>query len=126
MSAYRCFGLLDVLIAEEKLAVEVAQVDGVEVNNVYLAESCEHQILEQLASDTSSSYHEHARLSSRQYIAIRLPSHLDWSYTCLMRVCNELPRLWRAYLSRPDAISNCRVHEAPRQVRDGEVKRRAA
>ena len=51
------------LIAEQELAVEVAQIDGVEVDNVNFAKSSEDEVLEQLAANAASSYHEHARLS---------------------------------------------------------------
>jgi len=57
---YQCFRLLDVLVAEQELAVEVAQVDGVEVDDVDFAKAGENEVLEQLAANATSSYHEHA------------------------------------------------------------------
>ena len=48
------------LVAEEKLAVQVAQVDGVEVDDVDFTETSENEVLEQLTANTASSYHEHA------------------------------------------------------------------
>lgn len=48
------------LIAEQELAVEVAQVDGVEVDDVDFTETSENEVLEQLTANTASSYHEHA------------------------------------------------------------------
>lgn len=51
------------LITEQKLAVEVAQVDGVEVDDVDFAEAGKHDVLEQLAADAASSNHKNARLS---------------------------------------------------------------
>lgn len=59
---YQCFGLLDMLVAEQELAVEVAEVDGVEVDNVDLAKAGEDEVLKQLAADAASPYHEYARL----------------------------------------------------------------
>ena len=50
------------LVAEQELAVEVAQVDGVQVHDMDLAEASEDQVLEELATDTASSYHQDARL----------------------------------------------------------------
>jgi hypothetical protein len=55
-------GLLDVLAAEQKLPVQVAQVNRVEVDNVDFAKPGQDQILEQLAADAAGSDHEHARL----------------------------------------------------------------
>jgi hypothetical protein len=52
-----------VLIAEQKLAVEVAEVDGVKVDDVDFAKPGEHDVFEQLAAYAASSHHEHARLS---------------------------------------------------------------
>ena len=60
--AHQCLGLLDVLVAKQKLAVEVAEVDGVEVDNVDLAKAGEDEVLKQLAADAASPYHEYARL----------------------------------------------------------------
>lgn len=50
------------LVAEQELAVEVAQVDCVEVDDVDFTESSEDEVLEQLTANAASSYHEHARL----------------------------------------------------------------
>jgi hypothetical protein len=60
--AYLGLGLLDVLIAEEKLAVQVAEIDGVEVDDVDVAKAREHEILEQLAPDAAGAHHQNARL----------------------------------------------------------------
>lgn len=51
------------LVAEQKLAVQVAEVDGVQVDNVDLTKARERQVLEELAADASSSYHQDARLA---------------------------------------------------------------
>lgn len=45
-AAYKCFGLLNMLMSEEELSVQVAEVDGVKVDNVYLAEAAEKEVLE--------------------------------------------------------------------------------
>lgn len=104
-SAYQCLGLLDVLIAEEELAIEIAQVDRVEVDDVDVAEAREDEVLEELAADTARAHHEHSRLPCGQCV---LPARMPPSgrrRTCLMRACSVVPRLWRAYLSRPVAMS---------------------
>jgi hypothetical protein len=49
-------------MSEKKLAVEVGQIDRVEVDNVNLAEAVEHEVFQKLASDASSAHHEHSRL----------------------------------------------------------------
>jgi hypothetical protein len=59
---HQCLRFLDVLVAEQKLPIEVAQVDGVEVDDVYLAEAGEDEVLEQLAANATGSYHQYARL----------------------------------------------------------------
>ena len=59
---YQCLRLLDVLVAKQKLAVEVAEIDGVKVDNVDLAKAGEDEVLKQLAADAASPYHEYARL----------------------------------------------------------------
>ena len=43
------------LASEQKLAVEVAQIDRVQIDNVYLAEAGEDEVLEQLAADPSGA-----------------------------------------------------------------------
>jgi len=48
------------LIAEQELAVEVAEIDGVEVDDVYLAEAGEGEVLEEFAANAASSYHQDA------------------------------------------------------------------
>lgn len=43
---YQGLGLLDVLVSEEELTVEIAQVNGVEVDDVDLAVTGEHEVLQ--------------------------------------------------------------------------------
>jgi len=51
-----------VLIAEQELAIEVAEVDCVQVYDVDLAEASENEVFEKLAADATSSDHQHSRL----------------------------------------------------------------
>jgi hypothetical protein len=44
-STYQCLGLLDVLMSEEELAIQVGEIDGIEVYNVDLAETGENNVL---------------------------------------------------------------------------------
>lgn len=48
------------LLAEEELPVQVAQIDCVEVDEVDLSETRQDEVLEQLASDAAGADHEHA------------------------------------------------------------------
>lgn len=66
MKAYQRFGLFDVLVAEEELAVQVAEVDGVEIDDMDLAKAGQGEVLEQLAADSSSSDHQNAGLFDGQ------------------------------------------------------------
>ena len=43
------------LASEQELAVEVAQIDRVQIDNVYLAKAGENEVLEQFAADTSGA-----------------------------------------------------------------------
>jgi hypothetical protein len=63
VSPYFCLGLLDVLVAEQELAIEVAEVDRVKVYNVNLAKTGEDEVLEEFASNTASSDHQDAYLT---------------------------------------------------------------
>lgn len=49
-------------VTKQKLTIEVAQIDGVQVNYVYFTETGEQEVLEQLAADAASADQEHARL----------------------------------------------------------------
>jgi hypothetical protein len=55
---YKCFGLFDVLMSKEELAIQIAQVDSVEINDVYCAEAVHHQILEKFAPNAASPDHQ--------------------------------------------------------------------
>jgi len=55
-----------VLIAEQELPIEVAQVDGVEVYDVDFAEAGENEVFEELAANAASPNHQYARLQSSQ------------------------------------------------------------
>lgn len=48
------------LIAEQELPVEVAEIDSVEIYNMYLAEAGENEVLEEFAANAASSYHQDA------------------------------------------------------------------
>ncbi len=50
------------LVSEKELAVEITEIDCIEIDNVDFPEASENQVLEQLAADSTSAHHEHARL----------------------------------------------------------------
>lgn len=51
------------LVSKEELSVQVAEIDSVEVDDVNLAKATEKEVLKKLTTNTSSSNHEHLRLS---------------------------------------------------------------
>lgn len=59
----QCFRLLDVLMSEEELSVQVTQVDGIEVYDMYLAISNLDQVLQQLAADSACANQQNPRLN---------------------------------------------------------------
>lgn len=56
ISTYQGLGLLDVLLTEEKLPIQIAQVDSIEINNVDFAKAGELEVLEQFATDASCAH----------------------------------------------------------------------
>lgn len=51
---------------EEKLAIQVAQVNRIEIDYVNLAKAGKEQVLEELAADAASAYEQHSRLVPRR------------------------------------------------------------
>ena len=43
------------LISKQKLPIEIAQIDGVEIDNMNLAEASENKILQKFTSDSASA-----------------------------------------------------------------------
>lgn len=60
--SHKGFRLLDVLMAEEKLSVQIAQVDCIEIYDVDFTEAEEDDVLEKLAADATSANHQDTRL----------------------------------------------------------------
>ena len=60
--AHQRFRLLDVLLSEEKLPIQVAEIDGVQIDDVDVAESGQDEVLEQLAADPSGADQQDACL----------------------------------------------------------------
>ena len=56
-------GLAHVVLAEEELAVEVADVDGIQVDDLEVAEPAEDEVLEELAPDAPGPDDEDARVA---------------------------------------------------------------
>ena len=59
---YQSFGLLDVFLPKEELAIKIAEIDGIEVDDVNLSVAYENKIFEKFASNSSSPYHQYASL----------------------------------------------------------------
>lgn len=53
-------------MSEEKLAIEVAQIDGIEIDDMDVTEPCEDEVFEKLASDSTSTNHQYAGLERRR------------------------------------------------------------
>jgi hypothetical protein len=51
-----------VLVSEEELAIQIAQVDGVQVDDVDFAEAGQQQVLEQFAADPAGANEKDVRL----------------------------------------------------------------
>lgn len=49
-------------LPKKKLAVKIAEVDGIKVNDMYLSVACKDKVFEKFASDSSSSYHQYTSL----------------------------------------------------------------
>ena len=62
MISHQSLRLLDMFLTKEELTVEVAEVNGVQINDVDLAEAGEDKILQKLAANSTSADHQNARL----------------------------------------------------------------
>lgn len=49
------FGLLDMFMSKEELTVEVAEIDGVQIDDVDLAKASEDEVLEEFAADATGA-----------------------------------------------------------------------
>lgn len=55
-------GFFDMLIAEEKLAIQIAQVNRIKVDDVDFAKAGKQEVLEQFAADATSAHEQYSRL----------------------------------------------------------------
>lgn len=78
------FGLLNVFMTEEELAIEITQINCVQINNVYFPESCKHQVFQQLTSNSSGTNEQDAGLATR-FQGQRISAAQKEQRTCLMR-----------------------------------------
>lgn len=62
-SSYQGFRAFDMFLSEEKLAVEIAEVDSVEVHNMDFPEPSKDEVLEEFAANAASANHENAGLA---------------------------------------------------------------
>ena len=53
-------------MSEEKLSVQVAEVDSVKIDDMNVAKATEKEVLKKLTANTSSSNHEHLRLCDHE------------------------------------------------------------
>lgn len=61
-TTYQSLGPLDVLRAKEKLAVQVAQIYRVQVDDVNFTEAGEEEVFQQFAADATGADEENSRL----------------------------------------------------------------
>ena len=70
------------LVPEEKLAIQIAQIDGIKVDNMDFAEAGKEEVFEQFAANPTSSDHKNTRL--RETLAMFVRKRQDVRSTCLM------------------------------------------
>jgi hypothetical protein len=58
------FAVADVMCAEEELSVEVGDIDGVHINDVYVTKAAEGEVFEKLAAETAGADDEDAAVFS--------------------------------------------------------------
>ena len=63
---YECLGLLYMFETKEKLAIQVTQIDCVEIDDVNFAKTGEEEVLQQFAADATGTHEKHTRLHSKQ------------------------------------------------------------
>ena len=51
-------------VTKKKLTIEIAEVDGVQIDNVDLAEAGENKVLQELATNSSGTDHQNAGLDN--------------------------------------------------------------
>jgi hypothetical protein len=66
-------------MSEEKLTIEVAQIDGIKIDDMDLAEACEDKVFEQLASDSTSTHHQYAGLERSCQLHVGRAKACAWS-----------------------------------------------
>jgi hypothetical protein len=74
-----------VLMSEEKLAIEVAQIDGIEIDNMDLTKTCKDEAFEKLASDSTGAHHQYTSLEKICEL------HVGPTGLCLEQKANEAP-----------------------------------
>lgn len=78
MTAHQSLGFLDMFMTEEELTIEIAKIDRIQIDNMYLAEACKDEVLEKLTTNSSCSDHQDSRLKGTgiSVVSYRLESEL--------------------------------------------------
>lgn len=63
-------GLLDVFVTEEELAIEVTEVDSIEIDDMDFAEAGQDEVLEEFAANAAGAYEEDFGLRTSKLTAI--------------------------------------------------------
>ena len=87
-------------VTKKELTIEVAEVDGVQINNVDLAEAGENKVLEELATNSSGTDHQNTGLDD--VTISRGRKGIERGQTCLILEYRD-PRDCFANRSRPMA-----------------------
>lgn len=53
-------------LPKKELAVKITEIDGIEVDDMYLSVACKNKVFEKFASNSSSSYHQYMSLLMRR------------------------------------------------------------
>ena len=74
METHHCFALLDIFLPEEELPVQIANVDGVHVDDMDVLEPGQGKVREDLATQSTSTNHKNLALVSEKVFDLKTVS----------------------------------------------------
>ena len=72
LHTHQSLGLLDVFVAKEKLAIEITEVNSVQIDDVNLPKAREDKVLQQFTANAPCADQKHARLQRRCQLQLQL------------------------------------------------------
>lgn len=60
MMTHQSLGLFYMLMTKEELTIEIAEINGIQIDNMNLAEASKDEVLEKLAPNPSCTNHQHS------------------------------------------------------------------